>query len=393
MTSEFDKNTNRLGTDSLKWAIYGEDVIPLWVADMDFAAPEPVIEALNARIEHGVFGYGVELSELKELICERLAARHGWEVTKEAVVLLPGLVTGLNVACRAIGKAGDGVLVNTPVYPPFLSAPPNQERQLQVAEQAQVSRGEEIHYEVDLNALEDAVTPDTRLFILCNPHNPTGRVFSKSELFAQVEICARHEMIICSDEIHCDLLLGDAHHYSVAALDPEIEAKTITLLAPSKTFNIPGLGCSVAVIPNRELRARFKSAANGIVPDVNVLGMQAALAAYSSCDSWLARLRSYLVENRDLVADFAESRLPGVKTTRPEATYLAWLDCRELEVEEGPYRFFLKNAKVAMNNGVNFGKGGKGFVRLNFGCARSTLREALERMAAAIEEREIGPRC
>jgi len=387
MTREFDEEVLRQGTDSLKWAKFSDEVMPLWVADMDFAAPEPIVKALAERIEQGVFGYTIDLPELKSTVCERLLVRYGWDVGPEAIVLLPGLVTGLNVACRAIGTHGDGVLVNTPVYPPFLSAPPNQGRQLQVAEQARTSRGGELYYELDVDALEEAVTPETGLFILCNPHNPTGRVFSRSELEAQAELCARHNIVICSDEIHCDLLLGDSQHIPIATLDPEIEAQTITLLAPSKTFNIPGLGCSIAVIPNAALRAQFKASARGIVPDVNVLGMYAALAAYSHCDQWLAELREYLIGNREYVVDFVKSHLPGIQTTRPEATYLAWFDCRELEIDEGPFRFFLKHAKVAFNDGAGFGQGGKGFVRLNFGCPRSTLHKALERMRKALEAR------
>ncbi len=387
MACEFDEEVIRQGTDSLKWAKFSDEVIPLWVADMDFVAPEPVVRALARRIDHGVFGYAIDLPELKSKVCERLLVGYGWEVGPEAIVLLPGLVTGLNVACRAIGTQGDGVLINTPVYPPFLTAPTNQGRQLQVAEQARTTRDGELYYDVDVDALEGAVTPQTGLFILCNPHNPTGRVFSRSELEAQAELCARHNIVICSDEIHCDLLLGESKHVPIATLDPEIEAQTITLLAPSKTFNIPGLGCSLAVIPNAALRAQFKAAARGIVPDVNVLGMHAALAAYSHCDQWLAELREYLIENREYVVDFVKSHLPGIQTTKPEATYLAWFDCRELEVDEGPFRFFLKNAKVAFNNGAHFGPGGEGFVRLNFGCPRSTLREALERMQKALEDR------
>lgn len=385
MTCEFDVRVNRRGTDSLKWTKFDDDVIPLWVADMDFASPKPVIDALLKRVEEGVFGYGIDIPELKTAVCERLRAKHDWEVSPEAIVILPGLVTGLNVACRAIGEAGDGVLVNTPVYPPFLTAPTNQDRQLQAAQQARTVRNGELYYEPDIDAFEEAATPGTRLFILCNPHNPTGRIFDRSELLSQAEFCARHDIVICSDEIHCDLLLEERPHLSIAALDPEIERRTITLLAPSKTFNIPGLGCSIAVIPNPGLRSRFKAAASGIVPDVNVLGMYAARAAYSECEQWLAELKKYLRENRDFVVDFVKSRLPILHTTRPEATYLAWFDCRELRTEEGPFRFFLKNAKVAFNNGAYFGPGGEGFVRLNFGCPRSTLQEALGRMSNALE--------
>jgi cysteine-S-conjugate beta-lyase len=384
MTFDFDRAVGRRGTDSLKWNRYGEDVLPLWVADMDFPAPEPVIEALRERIAHGVFGYGEDLPGLREAVCEWVGGSRGWTPHPESILFIPGLVSGLNVVCRAVGEPGDGVLVNTPVYPPFLSAPENQERQLESAQQQPVARGHVLRYEIDFDALEAAVGPRTRLFILCSPHNPTGRVFTPDELARVAELCRRHDLILCADEIHGDLVLGDAKHTPVASLDPAVASRTVTLAAPSKSFNIPGLGCSLAIVTDPARRDRIARAARGIVPDVNVLALHAALAAYTRCGEWLTALKGYLTANRDFVVDFVGSHLPGIRVTRPEATYLAWLDCREAGIEGNPHRFFLDEAKVALNDGRAFGPGGEGFVRLNFGCPRATLEEALRRMRRAL---------
>ncbi len=376
----FDHPPERRGSDSIKWSAYPPDVIPLWVADMDFASPPEVIDALRQRIDHGVFGYSRILPELAEAVCRRLQATQGWEVDPPAIVLVPGLVSALNVMCRLAGAPGDAVLVNTPVYPPFLSAPRHQGRNLQSAELGLRMEGRRLHYEPDFDALEAAVTGNTRLFLLCNPQNPTGRALTAHELTLTAEFCERHDLLLCSDEIHGDLTLGSARHLSIAALIPEVARRTVTLLAPSKTWNIPTLGCSVAVIPDPELRRRFREAAAGIVPDVGALGQHAALAAYTAGEPWLVSLRRYLTANRDLLIDYVARHLPGVRTTCPEATYLAWLDCRELGLQTSPFQFFLEQARVALSDGRRFGPGGAGFVRLNFGCARSTLTAALERM-------------
>lgn len=383
---DFERVVSRRHSDSIKWVAYGETVLPMWVADMDFPAPAPVLEALRQRVDHGVFGYGVDSPELKELVCERLAVRHDWKVDTDAICLLPGLVCALNIACRAAGGEGDGVLVNTPVYPPFLSAPRNQQRHLQVAPQRPVMKRGCLYYEIDFEALTKAVTPSTRLFILCNPHNPTGRVFSREELTHVAEFCLRHDLIICSDEIHCDLLLDRSEHISISVLDAEVQKRSITLISPSKTFNLPGLGCSAAIIPDTQLRNRFLSAARGIVPEPNVLGIQAALAAYREGEEWLRQLLSYLTENRNLLTHFVKDSLPGIRTTHPEATYLAWLDCRNSPIQGNPYRFFLERAQVALNAGERFGTGGEGFVRLNFGCPRTTLEQGLARLKDALEQ-------
>jgi cystathionine beta-lyase len=384
MRYDFDQVPERRGSDSVKWGRYGTEVLPLWVADMDFAAPEPILRALQERLAQGVFGYGMIPPRLAEVICERLLRRYQWPVTPADIVFLPGLVCGLNVVCRAVGEPGDGVLVQTPVYPPFLSAPGAQQRHLQTAQLALSRRGDWLYYEPDADALTAAITERTRLFILCHPHNPAGRVYTVAELNRLAELCARHELIICSDEIHGDLLLDGRPHRPLAALAPEIASRCITLMAPSKTFNIAGLGVSFAIVQEPALRQRFKAAATGIVPPVNVLGFTAALAAYQECDDWLIALLSYLTANRDYLVAYVQQHLPGLRTTCPEATYLAWLDCRQAGIPGNPQRFFLDRAGVALNDGATFGPGGEGFVRLNFGCPRSLLVEGLKRIRRAL---------
>jgi cystathionine beta-lyase len=388
VTYDFDQIVNRRDSDCIKWGKYG-DALPLWVADMDFRSPQPVLDAMQARIAQGVFGYAQDLPELKEVIAARLLRLYDWPVLPEEVVFLPGLVCGLNVVSRAIGAPGDGILVNTPVYPPFLTAPGNQERELHVAEQCLTHRGDRLHYQVDYSVLEQAIQPNTRLFILCNPHNPTGRVYNRNELERMGEIALRNDLVICSDEIHAELLLDDVSHIPLASLSPELAERTVTLLAPSKTFNIPALGMSAAVIQSQALRAQFDRAMAGIVPHVNVIGMHAALAAYTECDDWLAQLLDYLRANRDFAVQYIAENLPGIRSTVPEGTYLLWLDCRGAGLED-PHTFFLEEARVALNDGATFGPGGEGFVRLNLGCPRSTLTEALARMQRALVIRATG---
>lgn len=386
MTYNFDSPIERRGSDSYKWTDYGDEVLPLWVADMDFVSPPAVLEALHRRIEHGVFGYGRPSAQLPQAICERMQRLYGWTVTPEQIVFLPGLVSGLNAVCRAMGQPGEGVLVQTPVYPPFLTAPANQGLTLQTAQLAVTVEDGRLRYEMDYDAFESAITAETRLFILCNPHNPVGRCYSREEMTRLADICLRHNIIICSDEIHCDLLLDGAEHLPIAALSPEVAQQTITLMAPSKTFNIAGLECGFAIIQNPDLLRRFSTLSRGIVPGVNVLGATAALAAYQHGEEWLSQLLAYLTANRDFLVEYVSENLPGLRTTIPEGTYLAWLDCRDSGISGSPYQFFLKEADVALSEGSMFGQCGEGFVRLNFGCTRATLKEALERMQAALEK-------
>ena len=381
MTHNFDDPIDRRASDSLKWRRYPEDVLPLWVADTDFRAPGAVLTALHRRVGHGVFGYGEVLPEVRQAVLDYLAERYAWRVQPQEIIFLPGVIPGFNMACRAVSAPGDGVLVQTPVYPPILEAAGHAGL---VRDEMQLTRQSDGQYGIDFAAFEAAITPRTRIFILCNPHNPVGRVFRRDELERMAEICLRRGVIICADEIHCDLIYGGNRHLPIASLDPEVARRTITLMAPSKTYNIPGLHCALAVVQDADLRARFKAARAGLVPDVNVLGLVAAGAAYRHGQAWLADLLVYLEANRDWLYQAVHSRLPGLRMTRPEGTFLAWIDCREANLPDNPYQFFLEHARVALSDGATFGRGGQGFVRLNFGCRRATLVEAVERMATAL---------
>jgi cystathionine beta-lyase len=376
----FDQTIQRRSSGSAKWQFYDEDVIPLWVADMDFESPREVIEALQARAAHGVFGYELPSKELGDVICARLEKTYQWKVLPDELVYLPGLVTGINVAVRAACNAGDAMITQTPVYYPFLDAPKNFGAVLQEVELTRRDDGSIIRYETDFEKFEESITPQTKLFMLCNPHNPGGFSYRREQLARLGEICLKHNVVVCSDEIHCDLLLEGQRHTPLASLAPELAANCITLMAPSKTFNVAGLGCSYAVIQNEELRRKFKAAAEGVVPLINVFGLTAALAAYQHGDEWLSQVLPYLRANRDTLVEYVRKNLLQIRLTNPEATYLAWLDCREAGIDGNPQKFFLEKARVAFSDGATFGKGGEGFVRLNFGCTRATLQEALGRM-------------
>ncbi|MCB2167015.1 MAG: PatB family C-S lyase [Deltaproteobacteria bacterium] len=379
-TFDFDCPIDRRGTASLKWEKYADrDIIPLWVADMDFMPPTAVLDALKKRIDHGVLGYTRPPASLVETVVDMLQQQFAWTIQSEWIVWLPGLVTGINVACRTAGSDGDAVVTAVPVYPPFLSAPQLARRELITVPMHLDDHG----WHWDLEALEARLTPATRLLLLCSPHNPVGRAFRRDELMDLIDICERHDLVICSDEIHGDLILDPAsRHIPTAAIHQTALDRCITLMAPSKTFNIPGLGCSFAVIGNDRLRHCFRQAMAGIVPDVNVLGYTAAEAAYRHGWEWHMALLDYLRQNRDLV--FREiGRIPPLQTTLPEATYLAWIDARGLGMEN-PTAFF-EAAGVGLSDGKDFGA--EGYVRLNFGCRRALLEEALARMRQAVINR------
>jgi len=374
---DFDTIIDRNNTGSEKWDKYqGRDIIPLWVADMDFRSPPAVIDALHERIEHGVFGYTHPPRSLVDAALEHLERDFAWQVHPEWLVWLPGLVCGLNVLCRAVGGAGDEVITFTPIYPPFLSAPVLSQR-VTVKVPLVLDKG---RWVADMGDLERSITPRTKLLLLCSPHNPVGRAWSRQELQQFADIAERHDLVIGSDDIHAGLILDEGtRHIPIATLSPETARRTITLLAPSKTYNIPGLGCSFAVISDPALRKSFIKAAGRIVPHVNLLGYTAAEAAYCHGEEWRQTLLAYLRGNRDLVEE-AVGSMPGLATTHVEATYLAWIDVRNTGIEN-PGRFF-KDAGVGLSNGAEFGA--PGFVRLNFGCSSSLLKEGLKRMGEAL---------
>ncbi len=383
MNFDFDHSPERRGTDSQKWQKYaGRDVLPLWVADMDFVSPPAVLEALRQRVDHGVFGYARPVSSTVEAMVEAMAARYGWRIEPEWIVWLPGLVVGLNVAVQAFAQPGDQVLSCTPVYPPFLTAPGHSGRET-LAVPLALNTAEK-RWEIDFDALERAVTPRTRVFLFCHPHNPVARVWRREELVRLADFCLRHNLVLQSDEIHCDLVLDPAlRHVPPASLSPEVAARTVTFMAPSKTYNLPGMGTSFAIISDAKLRAQFVRATAGIVAEVNVLGYAACEAAYRSSEPWRQALLAYLRGNRDFLAGFVARELPGVRLDAPvEATYLAWLDVQALGLAD-PVAHFEKHG-AGLSDGHFFGAPRGKNVRLNFGCPRATLAEALRRMQAAL---------
>ena len=379
MRYNFDQPIDRLHSDSTKWHVYGPDVLPLWTADMDFRVAEPVVAALRARVEHGVFGYCYEPPELREVIVDRLARLYGWPVEPEAIVFQTGVLAGFMHVCRVAATPQDGVLVQPPVYPPIFGAP---KLNGSIHQEAPLVMRPDGRWEIDFDALEAAATGRTRVFIFCHPHNPVGRVFSRPDLERLAALCLRRDILICSDEIHCDLLFDGRRHVPIASLGAEVARRSVTLMAPSKTFNVPGLRCSFAIVPDAELRRRFAGDAD--FSEINNMGLAAALAAYRDGQDWLGQALAYLQANRDFVADYVRRELPGVAMVAPEATYLAWMDCRQSGIAGSPQQFFLERARVALHDGAWFGTRGEGFVRLNFGCPRATLAEALARMRGAL---------
>jgi cystathionine beta-lyase len=381
MFDDFDRPIVRLGTDSIKWNKYPPDVLPLWVADMDFASPPAVLEALQRRVDHGVFGYGADSKKLTEVLVARLQRAYGWRIAPEAIVYLPGVVPGFNLASLAFAAPNERVVVQSPVYPPLLKAPFETGR---VGAEVGFIRDAAGGYGVDWDRCHAVITEQARLFMSCNPQNPLGRVFSRAELEGLAEICLRADTLICSDEIHCDLVYAGHRHVPIASLAPEVGQRTITLMAPSKAFNLAGLQCSFAVIENEALRKQFKSAAQGLLAHPNTLGCVAAIAAYTDGQAWLDALLAYLTENRDLALAFVREQMPTLRASMPEGTYLIWLDCTADPRLARPYQFFLNQSHVALSDGVPFGDPGRGHVRLNFGCRREVLLDALSRMRDAL---------
>jgi len=382
MHFDFETPPDRLETDSQKWQKYaGRDVLPLWVADMDFKSSPAIIAALHRRIDHGIFGYARPVKSTMDAVVTALAERYHWSIDPAWIVWLPGLVVGLNVTAQAFAQPGEDVLTLSPVYPPFMSAPKNGGRTSTTVPWSLQAGA----WVIDWDALEKAVTPRTKLFYLCNPHNPLARVWRRDELLRLADFCNRHELILCSDEIHCDLILDPGLlHLPTAGLSPEIAARTITLMAPSKTYNVPGLGTSFAIISDPRLRARFIRATAGIVAEVTSLGFTACEAAYRDSEPWRQGLLTTLRGNRDYLLETIARELPGVKVEAPiEATYLAWLDVSALNLPD-PISHFERHG-VGLSDGTMFGAPKASHVRLNFGCPRLTLVEALRRMKTALK--------
>ena len=373
----FDQPIDRRNSDSEKWHKYtGSDIIPLWIADMDFCSPPAIIEALQQRVAYGVFGYGYPPQGLISAFISRMKMLYQWDIKPEWLVFLPGLVSGLNIAIRSLTKSNESSLCPFPIYPPFMKS-------AHMANRKQVSIPVNLannRWLLNLATAEANMDGSEKLLMLCNPLNPGGTVFNRDELIEQLEFAKRHNLYICSDEIHCELLLDKhAKHIPIASLNEDAALRTVTLMAPSKTFNIAGLGASIAVIPNAILRQKFINCRTGIVPSVDILAYVAAEAAYLHCDDWLQQLLAYLRDNHQFVLQRINA-IPGLKMAPLAATYLAWIDASELPVNN-PHTFF-EEAGVGLSAGVDFGN--HNFIRLNFGCRRTLLTEALTRMEKAV---------
>lgn len=382
MSTEFDRVINRTNTSSLKWERFDSDVIPLWVADMDFQSAPEILAALHQRIDHGVFGYTTPDIELAQLVVDRCHDLYQWDIKPEWIVWMPGLVSAINVCVRAYANEGEGVISPVPVYYPFLMAPGLGGRDL--LEVHWVKRDHQ--WELDLQTLEKNITAETKLLLLCNPQNPNGRVLTQAELKIIAAFCQQHNLIVCSDEVHCDLILDqNARHIPFASMNEFAREHSVTLMSPSKTFNLAGFGCAFAVIPNTRLRQQFNRVRKGIVPDPDnmLIGYTATKAAYRFGEPWRHRLLEYLRANHDYLLN-AINQIPSLSMEPLQATYLAWIDVSELQLNN-PLKFF-EQAGVGVSAGEQFGD--KQYIRLNFGCSRALLEEAVARIVAVLSTDE-----
>lgn len=377
-TYDFDVQPDRRQTSATKWTKYaGRDVLPFWVADMDFATAPGILDALRHRLDQDVLGYTEAPESAYAATQEALARDYGWQVPAEWMTFIPAVVGGFNMAAQAVGERGDDILVPVPVYHPFLATPEHAGR---TANLVDLTAGDGRRWTMDFDRLAAAVQERTRLLLFCNPQNPTGRVYERAELSELAAFCLDHRLVICSDEIHCPLVLESGlRHIPIASLDPEIAKQTITLLAPTKAYNIPGIGCAVAVIPDPTLRARYRQAKLGLVPSIGPLAYTAMTAAWQEDTGWLAQLLDYLRGNRDeLASAMAALALP---ISHVEGTYLAFIDVRPLGLTEPVIEHFEAHG-IGLSNGAQFGR--SGYVRFNFGCPRALLREGIQRFAAAV---------
>lgn len=393
MTGRFDQSITREHTCSVKFdarqAVFGrDDVIPAWVADMDFSAPEAVTEALMARAQHPVYGYTLFPDSLYQAMTDWFQARHGWSIERDWIVMAPGVVPSLNAACLAFAGQGEGVIIQPPVYPPFFSSARDTGRQVienPLLEDPSAPAG----YRMDLDHLAQcAARPEARLLLLCSPHNPVGRIWTEDELAGVLGIARRHGLVVLSDEIHCDLSFPDESPHRVLATLAEPGDALITAVAPSKTFNMPGLGLSALVIPDAERRKAMQAQFQRLhLPQCNPFSIAGFEAGYRYGEAWLDELRMYLQGNRDYLLAQIAQRWPGIQAEAPQGTYLVWLDCRGLGLNDAELkRFFIQQAGVGLNPGLTFGEPGAGFMRLNIGCPRATLEQILARVERALAE-------
>lgn len=395
MTTPFDLSLSREHTHTVKFdarkAVFGRgDVIPVWVADLDLPAPEAITRALTERAAHPVYGYTMFPESLYQATIDWFQTRHGWAIERDWLMMAPGVVPSLHAACMAYAKPGEGVIIQPPVYPPFFSSVRQSGRV--VIENPLVLEESSGRYRMDLDHLEAcAALPDSRILMLCSPHNPVGRIWSEPELKAVLEIARKHNLVVVSDEIHCDLTFDDKPAHTVLARLAGLDDAIVTAIAPSKSFNIPGLGLSALVIPDADRRKAMKTVFESMhVPQCNPFSIAGFEAGYREGGAWLSDLMAYLKANRDYVENEISQRIPVISASTQEATYLMWLDCRKLNMTDADLaRFFVQEAGVGMNPGISFGAPGSGFMRLNIGCPKSVLAEVLARIEAAVNSRTV----
>ena len=388
----FDERINRFDTHSVKWdhteAIFEkEDLLPMWVADMDFRAPQPVIDALTTRIQHGIFGYSMPTEKTKSAIQGWLNRRHNWSIQQDWIVFTPGVVPALSAAVNTYTKKGEKVVIQSPVYYPFRDMVEKSERE--VVDNPLVRRNGK--YEMDFYDLELKISdPEVKMLLLCNPHNPVGRVWKKEELMKLAELCLAHNVLIVSDDIHFDLIFKGYQHTLISTLSNEIAANTITCIAPSKTFNLAGMQLSTIIIPDEEKREQFNAYMGKLgLFAPSPFGITAVEAAYNHGEEWLEELMDYLQGNLSYLTTFINERLPQIDVIEPEGTYLVWLDFNKLDMSHEDLEQFVQGeARLALDEGYIFGEGGKGFERINIACPRSVLQEGLERLEKAIKAKE-----
>ncbi len=378
MSFDFDTIIPRRGTGNIKYD-RKPDLDPFWVADMDFSSPPCVLEALHQRVDHGIFGYAQAHQGVIDTILQYLESRHDTKVEEKEIVHLGGLVPALSLAGSAFAGAGSSILTTTPVYPPFIGVHHDSSSQLIKVPHIQANG----RWEFDWDALEQSVTKNTTLFYLCNPQNPLGRVFSEEEITQLAEFCLRHKIILVSDEIHCDLILEEEKtpHFSAIRLPKELRDNSITLLSPSKTYNIAGLGYAYAVIFNDSLRRQFSAAKGHTQAEINCLAYYSAEAAYKDGEEWRQALLAYLRKNRDFLLSYLSEHASEIGLPQLEATYLCWLDCRKLGFDN-PANHFERESKLFLSDGAFFD--GAGHVRVNIACPQSRLKECLSKMVSAL---------
>ncbi|MDE0306767.1 MAG: PatB family C-S lyase [Albidovulum sp.] len=381
MTFDFETVIERLGTGSSKWSRYAPDVTPMWVADMDFPPDPGIIAAIRERLDHPMLGYGIPTDDLRDTLVNAMLRDHGWSIEPDALVFLPGVEPGFNMALRAFLEPGDGVVLETPVYRPLLVAPEFWRlRRVDVPLQPD-GQG---RWSSDPAHLERAAAR-AKALLLCNPQNPTGRVMTRSEIEGLAEICLRNDLVVISDEIHCGLALDGREHVPIASLSSEIGKKTITLMAASKTWNIAGLKAAFAIVPDAEIRSQFAAARSGLVDSVNILGLVAMKYAFANGEKWRKAVTLQLAKNRDLLQSVVRRVLPEARMFPAEGSFLGWADFGRYDLSASPHKFFLENARVALSDGAEFGVGYEDWARINFGCPPAILRDSLERMEKAVK--------